>query len=258
MASLNDIETKVQNIIDILSSDTITGTLPLTFTAKAGNVVGWTIYGNAGGVGERTKNILDITGYDTTWYSVKWYEDKGQLKASGTYSDSAAHTWPRFYVELSAGTYTLSGSPDYTQTRVRLQVGTCSDAQGSNFTILGYDEGLGFTFTLQTGSWVTVRVYTAASLYQQIVDLTLPLMLRLADTSPEFIPFGYEAPLTISQTDQADKNYNIFIGDSPLTEGKTVTKTSTGVDIYLFEGENTVSTTLDNKPTMEIKYNGGN
>jgi hypothetical protein len=48
--------------------------------------------------------------------------------------------------------------------------------------------------------------------------------------------------------------YDIYIGDTPLTEGETVSKTSTGVDIELFEGENTVSTTLYNKPTMEIKY----
>jgi hypothetical protein len=48
--------------------------------------------------------------------------------------------------------------------------------------------------------------------------------------------------------------YDIYIGDTPLTEGETVSKTSTGQDIELFEGENVVSTTLYNKPKMEIKY----
>jgi hypothetical protein len=48
--------------------------------------------------------------------------------------------------------------------------------------------------------------------------------------------------------------YDIYIGDSPLTEGETVSKTSTGQDIELFEGENVVSTTLYNKPEVEIKY----
>jgi hypothetical protein len=51
--------------------------------------------------------------------------------------------------------------------------------------------------------------------------------------------------------------YDIYIGDSPLTEGETVSKTSTGVDIELFEGENVVSTTLYNKPTMEIEASYG-
>jgi hypothetical protein len=49
------------------------------------------------------------------------------------------------------------------------------------------------------------------------------------------------------------KTVDIYIGDSPLIEGETVSKTSTGIDIELFNGENTISTTLYNKPTMEIK-----
>jgi hypothetical protein len=232
---------------------TLTSTLPLTFNTSETKLRDWTISGNDEGVGVRTKNFVDITGYDTKHYNVRWYEDNGQLKASGTYTDTSAHTWPRFYAKISAGTYTLSGSPDYAQSGVRLQVGTCTDAQGSNFTVLGYDTGLGYSFTLQAGLWISVRVYTAASLYQQGVNLTLPIMVRKADTTPDFIPFGYEIPLTVSQ-DETDKSYDIFIGDAPLIEGETVSKTSTGIDIELFEGENTVSTTLTNKPEMTIKY----
>jgi hypothetical protein len=69
-----------------------------------------------------------------------------------------------------------------------------------------------------------------------------------------YIPYGYQIPITVSQQGETDKNYDIYIGDSPLTEGKTVSKTSTGVDLELFEGENTISTTLYNKPTMKIYY----
>lgn len=64
---------------------------------------------------------------------------------------------------------------------------------------------------------------------------------------------GYRIPLQIKQG-ATTKTADIYIGDSPLTEGETVSKTSTGQDIELFNGENTVSTTLYNKPTMEIKY----
>ena len=52
-------------------------------------------------------------------------------------------------------------------------------------------------------------------------------------------------------------NIPIYIGTDPLTEGETVSKTSTGVDIELFEGENTISTTLYNKPSMEIETSYG-
>ena len=172
------------------------------------------------GVGVRTKNLVDITGYDGVLFDVRWYEDNGQLKASGTYSDNAAHSQPRFYAELSAGTYTLSGSPDYAQTGVRLMVGTCTDAQGSNFAVLGYDTGSGYSFTLQAGSWISVRVYTAASLYQQSVDLILPIMLRPADTTPEFIPHGYEIPMQAKQ--RTKNNFEIIPSAQIIAETGTL------------------------------------
>jgi hypothetical protein len=79
-------------------------------------------------------------------------------------------------------------------------------------------------------------------------------MLRPADTTPEFIPYGYQVPITVSQDEENYKNYDIFVGDSPLGEGETVSEASTGVDIELFEGVNSVSTTLTNKPEMKISY----
>jgi hypothetical protein len=84
------------------------------------------------------------------------------------------------------------------------------------------------------------------------------VMFTKGSTAPAtFIPYGYQIPIAVSQQGETDKNYDIYIGDSPLTEGETVSKTSTGVDIELFEGENTVSTTLYNKPTMEIETSYG-
>lgn len=75
-------------------------------------------------------------------------------------------------------------------------------------------------------------------------------VLTKGSTAPDYyIPYGFEIPLTINNTPQT-----FYIGDSPLTAGQSISKTSTGVDIELFDGENTVSTTLYNKPTMEIKY----
>lgn len=71
---------------------------------------------------------------------------------------------------------------------------------------------------------------------------------------PEYIPYGYQISLAVLQQGQTDKSYTFYIGDTPLTEGQQVSKTSTGQNIELFEGENVVSTTLYNKPDMEIKY----
>lgn len=48
-------------------------------------------------------------------------------------------------------------------------------------------------------------------------------------------------------------NVNVPI-DAPLTEGQSVTDTQT---INTFEGENTIDTTMTNKPNMSITYKGG-
>ena len=264
---------------------TITGTLPLTFTTsetalRSWTIYGadiehvetasgksitfytdedklrdWTIYGNADGVGERTKNIADINGIDITQYGVRWYAENGYIRAVGKYRDNAPHTQPRFYYQLAAGDYVVSGSPDYADTNIRIQIGTCDDDQGTNYNTIGYDEGSGFSFTIEKASWIVIRMYTAKALYNQDIDLTIPLMLRKSDTSPEFIPYGYQIPITVLQTGQMDKTYDIFVGDSPLTEGETVSKTSTGVDIATTDGNNTITTSLYNQPDMSITYN---
>lgn len=141
-------------------------------------------------VGHSSKNLLDISGQDSINYGVRWYEKNGRLRAVGTYNDNAAHSQPRFYTKLKAGSYIFSGSPIYSETGVRILTGTCLDAQGTSFTALGYDEGNGFTFTLQSDSWVSIRMYTAKNLYQQSIDLTLPVMLREASIADDtFEPY---------------------------------------------------------------------
>ena len=261
---------------------TLTGSLPLTFTTSetalrswtlhgahmrhtirherqyfpahiaagaAGAVDNWTIYGNAEGVGERTKNIADLNGTDITQYGVRWYAENGYLRAVGKYSDNASHTQPRFYYQLNAGDYIVSGSPAYTDTKIRFQIGTCDDDQGTNYNTLGYDDGSGFSFTLENASWIVIRIYTTKALYNQDIDLTIPLMLRKADTTPDFIPYGYQVPITVSQTGQTTKKYDIYVGQAPLTEGQSVSDTQ---PIEVFEGKQTIDIPLTNKPFFDI------
>ena len=64
---------------------------------------------------------------------------------------------------------------------------------------------------------------------------------------------GYRIPLQIKQG-AATKTVNFYIGSVPLTEGQSISKTSTGTEIALYQGENTISTTLGNKPEMKIGY----
>ena len=58
---------------------------------------------------------------------------------------------------------------------------------------------------------------------------------------------GYIIPLVVN-----GNTINIPIGSAALTEGETVSRTSTNIDIPTIDGENTITTTLTNKPTMKI------
>jgi hypothetical protein len=244
---------------------TITGTLPLTFTAKGGNAVDWTISGNSGGVGERTKNSFEIIPSDQTITETGTLifatnVENGTITANGTCGSSISTVKQSFMVtpEL-AGDYYFSGSFNQTSST------STFDAYMYDLTahafIQKWDGTTRSPYIKGTESQevklieghsteLTFRVYKNTT----VDNLVFKPMLRPADTTPEFIPYGYQVPITISQDGESDKSYEIFIGDAPLGEGETVSKTSTGIDIELFEGENTVSTTLTNKPEMTIKY----
>ena len=251
MASLNDIETKIQSIIDILGVKTITGTLPLTFTTHtAGAADTWTIYGNDD---QGTENLFDISS-----------AVDGYINSSGVLTPPS-----QIPAEKSSDYIEIDGSTTYTFSAV----GGFPSITGyagwraiayydSNKRFLARTAGEG-TSDLSATSGSAAK-YVRIS-YRSFGVANLQIMLTKGSTAPDhYIPYqkgvgeqrqdGYYVPLTVSQQGQQDKTVDIFIGDSPLTEGETVSKQSTGVDLELFEGENTISTTLYNKPEMKINY----
>lgn len=215
MASLNDIETKIQSIIDKLSIKITTGVLPLTFTAKGGTAVNWEIRGNDDvyegqqGVGERTDNLFN----PNEQIIINGVPYIGSTYPAGKYRIYNVSNFPCYYKIGESGATGTVNIPN----NVYLNAGD------------------------------TVYIWCSISSNRKIC-------VSEGVTVIPYEPYGYQIPLTISKQGQTDKNYDIFIGDAPLTEGKTVSKASTGVDIELFEGENTISTTLYNKPEMTIKY----
>lgn len=188
------------------------------------------------GVGQRTKNLFNAT------------IEQGGINSGAEYNSNTRIRTTFMPNMLDAGTYTLNAS-------------------GVNNVVTNYFDD-NKTYTGGVTTWRTlplifniskrcyVRFAFRASDSHDITPSDISnIMLVEGSTAPEsFIPYGYKIPLTVSQTGQTDKTVDIFIGDSPLTEGETVSKTSTGVDIELFEGENTVSTTLYNKPETSITY----
>lgn len=233
MASLNDIETKIQSIIDKLSIKTIIGVLPLTFTAKDGTAVDWEIFGNddKGGVGERTANLFDVNAekevaFGTTYkYTLRGLV-AGQYYTCSTNFESADHSTASLYFG-----------------------GSSSNANG-----VWASRPLSMTASSQGIIDIYVRFVSygagAPGIYDDIVAGNVWVMVVKGSTAPStYVPYGYEIPISVNGTPQT-----FYIGSTPLTAGQSISKTSTGVDIATTEGENTVSTTLYNKPAMEIKY----
>jgi hypothetical protein len=261
---------------------TITGVLPLTFTAKGGTAVDWVIEGN-NDVGE---NLFDIgtSASDYVVSSLIGIEIDGYNLSMNIVESGNTWTYRNKKI-LTTGEHTVSLSSDKTYPRVYIALRnqddsgwlTDSDASISGFSYNRYYHGWFKEVSNTTGN-AAISVIIPSCLYWQIgfgyssisenigtIGTLSNIMLVKGSIAPDhYIPYqqgvgeqrvdGYYVPLTISQQGQPDKTVDIYIGDSPLTEGETVSKTSTGVDIELFEGENTVSTTLYNKPTMEIKY----
>ncbi len=63
---------------------------------------------------------------------------------------------------------------------------------------------------------------------------------------------GYHVPLDI-RSENNEKHMDIYIGDSPLTEGQSVSRESTGVEIELYREQSVIDTSLSRKFEMNAK-----
>jgi hypothetical protein len=240
--SKNYFDTLFAAKLEELGVKTITGTLPLTFTTHtAGAVDNWTIYGNDVGVGQRTANLFNKNAKDTD----NGYVNNTYLTSDGGMTGGATAWYISEYIPINSMLY-------YTLVNVT----------GNSTSLCWYDITKTYIsgFKYNNQSTITAKAPANAAFCRVTIKQSAGanediFMLVEGNTAPaNYIPYGYQIPLTVSQQGQTDKNVDIYIGDSPLTEGETVSKQSTGVDLELFEGENTVSTTLYNKPTMTITY----
>lgn len=254
-AGFEDFPTAINTIAG--NTATITSAPPISFRSNGDNLVDWEIEGSSGGVGERTKNLLDISNVNNHGYrGISAKEEDGALHIYGKSNQDAPFIINLLTPDkptpadtnflLEAGTYTLSGMVATTNSMIRLQI---VDVKGTE-TSLGLDDGSGFTFTLADDSIVRVRINIRKVAYNVPVDITVKPMLRKADTSPNFIPYGYEIPVTCG-----GKTTDIFIGDSPLTEGESITKAEANVDIPTLNGNNNlVVDTVAQPDSVTIQY----
>ena len=188
MASLNDIETRIQNIIDIIEVrviSTITGVLPITFRADGTALINYRIYGTADGAGVQTENLFNkstaLIDYRVASYGIQELDgyacsDFIEVTAGEKITVTQRPPIPNFYFY------------DTTQTFL------------SNDT--------GFTCTVPNNA-----KYVRCNLLKETIDT---FMLVFGSTAPEtYIPYGYKLPLMLTSGVES-KDTDIYIGDSKL------------------------------------------
>lgn len=220
------------------------------------------------GVGEKTKNLLEITAESQTINGVTFTVDKQAGTVTAT-RESASSSDAILAIEIpdevkgqnlyfsgcpsegSANTYNVY-TVDYVTTVRALQW------DGTTPTVTDYGTSNNEVKYVE-GHRSQIRLRIKAGYDAQ--NVVFKPMLRRADTTSDFIPYGYQIPLITMDAKTAEYVYktDVFIGDSPLTEGESVSKSSTGLDVKTItigadDYPNKLITSLSNKPEMTIKY----
>lgn len=204
------------------------GVPPLTFPARGLPLINYLIEGNTvqnGGVGERTGNLLS-----------EKYENRS-INGVGAFTiDSHYDLW---IGEVVAGqTYAISNM-DYVYgfftTKPMPNTGATYD------DTRGYEISGTAVVTVPSGcTWIAVRVLHNAD----------NAMLNEGSQPLPYEPYGYKIQITCGGV-----TTDIYIGDSPLYDGDTISMTDTGIEIPTTYGNNvlTVDTTVQ-PSNVYIKY----
>lgn len=218
----------------------ITGTLPLSFNSRvSGALKNYRVYGTAAGAGVQTINLLDVRATDTS----NGYVPNAYLSPDGNAIESPNYDVSE-YIPVNSGTrYSYCGAR-------RNEPAICfydSSKQFLSSTQYTYTRPRRFT-TPSNAAYVRISIYDNRDM----------LLLGEYNETPNFEPYGYKIPLTLTSGQNAD-NYPLYIGGTKLGEEEYVDyedgkvyKYSSGVltptdpptplqAITAYQGENTLS-----------------
>lgn len=166
------------------------GTLPATYSANGSMLADYRVHGANGGAGNRTENLYDIT---------------TQIPVSANSNKSG-------YIHVEAGT-TYTMWHDKTDTIERaLQICDSSKAVIAQVPITPRVNS--FTFNTNNSAAYVVIIYPAKSTQVMFVE---------GSTAPsEYVPYGYEVDMSVSDGTTSTTIVPIYIGDDPLGEDEYV------------------------------------
>lgn len=212
------------------------GTLPVTITANGNDLIDWIIYGNTGGVGDRTENLFDYTtmqnGVIGAYLNSSGDEIENSLWAITDYIPCDGQAFTVGEVSGNSPSICLYDSNK-----------TFIAGQAYNTGGITYFDDITIT-ALQTAKYIRFSYYREHTANH--------VMLNQGSTALPYEPYGYKITI-LSNSDPTD----IYI-DAPLGVNETVSFEDTGVHIPTDNGQTVIS--CDNTVQPEkiyIKYIGG-
>ena len=211
----------------------ISGNPPLTFSSKGGFLKDYRIFGNTGGVGNRTKNLFD-----------GFIEQGGITSTDGNNFSSNISCRTGYIVLEENQTYTISIPSNagfmiryigFYKTNNTFSHNTANAAQTYTFTTPADTVSIRVAFKSDDDRSMTPERFEGQH-----------IQIEKSDVSTDYEPFGYKIPVTVSSGDNA--HFYVIYTDSPLYENQSISLSDTDTPISTFSGINVISAGTDIQP----------
>lgn len=196
---------------------------PAMIQASGEALTDYTIYGNTGGVGERTENLLDYTTVRNAEYATATQITNG-ISISGRY-----YVRFRMVNPIIGQTYTMAWTAKTISGTV--ETGWRLQYSGNTYSSIALSgEPLAVEKEV---SWLLLYVNTSSSEIG-VVECT-NIMLNTGSTAIPYEPYGYKIPVT-----SGGVTTNLYTY-SPLGLTDSLTYTDTGIALPTVDGDNIIS-----------------
>ena len=218
----------------------LTGSPPISFESNGAYLMDWRVYGSAGGVGDKTKNLCKekyVTG--NVQNSAPLYRLKIETP-----------------IPISNGkTYTLSYDSDVFE----LYIDTSPTPEYPFSGNLGYCGNISawltspYSFTSTNDGYLAITVRRKDNSVLSVSDVNFGVMFEEGAAATVYEPCGYRIFIICG-----GMGTDIYV-DEPLKEGESISMSDTGVSVPTVNGENTLEVAAAVQPSqVYIKYGSGN
>lgn len=233
------------------------GAPPITFRSCGEAITSWSITGAAGGVGERTRNLLPMSSaifsdvtvdheHGSYILSTKGKESAMERVLFGSWTKSSAYVMP-----FGAGTYTYS-----------LAITAINGGRTCDAIVRRSEHGTGNWQMLTNGQHVTINaddrwliLFYMSPAAGQVYNCRVTLQFEEGSTAHTVEPYGYKIPVTCSLV-----GGNLFDAASVTNDagvsginGEVIEEAGSAVSELIKAGENmSVSFYYSNKTNVEV------